>query len=160
MNTTYKHRAAWTRSLLACALVAAALLAANAPATAQAPATGQGPAQDPIKLGLIVPLSGPWARQGEVMRVAAEMAIDHINAAGGIASLGGRPVELVVVDAGDSVERATNAAQRMVAEHPDLVGLTGAYLSSFTLAVSEVTERAELPMLTLSYSDLITGRGG
>jgi branched-chain amino acid transport system substrate-binding protein len=47
----------------------------------------------------------------------------------------------------------------MVAEHPDLVGMTGAYLSSFTLAVSEVTERAELSMLTLSYSDLITGRG-
>jgi branched-chain amino acid transport system substrate-binding protein len=115
-------------------------------------------AQEPIKLGLIVPLSGPWARQGEVMRIGAEMAIDHINAAGGIASLGGREVELVVFDTGDSVERAKNAAQRMVAEEPDLVGITGSYLSSFTLAVSEVTERAELPMLTLSYSDLITGR--
>lgn len=116
-------------------------------------------AQQPVKVGLIVPLSGPWARQGEVMRVGAEMAVDHINAAGGIASLGGRPVELVVFDTGDSVERAKNAAQRMVAEEPDLVGITGSYLSSFTLAVSEVTERAELPMLTLSYSDLITGRG-
>ena len=115
-------------------------------------------AQDPVKLGLIVPLSGPWARQGEVMRVGAEMAIDHINAQGGIASLGGREVELVIFDTGDSVERAKNAAQRMVAEEPDLVGITGSYLSSFTLAVSEVTERAELPMLTLSYSDLITGR--
>jgi branched-chain amino acid transport system substrate-binding protein len=116
-------------------------------------------AQEPVKLGLIVPLSGPWARQGEVMRVGAEMAIDHINAAGGIQSLGGREVELVVFDTGDSVERAKNAAQRMVAQEPDLVGITGSYLSSFTLAVSEVTERAELPMLTLSYSDLITGRG-
>jgi len=115
-------------------------------------------AQEPVKLGLIVPLSGPWARQGEVMRIAAEMAVDHINAAGGIASMGGRPVELVVFDTGDSVERAKNAAQRMVAEEPDLVGITGSYLSSFTLAVSEVTERAELPMLTLSYSDLITSR--
>ncbi|MGD8340147.1 MAG: ABC transporter substrate-binding protein [Gammaproteobacteria bacterium] len=115
-------------------------------------------AQEPVKLGLIVPLSGPWARQGEVMRVGAEMAIDHINEAGGIAALGGREVELVVFDTGASVERAKNAAQRMVAEEPDLVGITGSYLSSFTLAVSEVTERAELPMLTLSYSDLITGR--
>ena len=117
------------------------------------------PAQEPVKLGLIVPLSGPWARQGQVMRIGAEMAIDHINAAGGITALGGRPVELVVFDTGDSVERAKNAAQRMVAGEPDLVGITGSYLSSFTLAVSEVTERAELPMLTLSYSDLITGRG-
>jgi branched-chain amino acid transport system substrate-binding protein len=116
-------------------------------------------AQDTVKLGLIVPLSGPWARQGEVMRIAAEMAVDHINADGGIRSLGGREVELVVFDTGDSVERAKNAAQRMVAEVPDLSGITGSYLSSFTLAVSEVTERAELPMLTLSYSDLITDRG-
>jgi branched-chain amino acid transport system substrate-binding protein len=116
-------------------------------------------AQDTVKLGLIVPLSGPWARQGQVMRVGAQMAVDHINAQGGIAALGGREVELVVFDAGDSVERAKNAAQRMVAEVPDLVGITGSYLSSFTLAVSEVTERAELPMLTLSYSDLITSRG-
>jgi branched-chain amino acid transport system substrate-binding protein len=116
-------------------------------------------AQAPVKIGLIVPLSGPWARQGEVMRIGAEMAVEHINAAGGVGALGGAPLELEVFDTGDSVERAKNAAQRMVAEEPDLVGVTGAYLSSFTLAVSEVTERAELPMLTLSYSDLITGRG-
>jgi branched-chain amino acid transport system substrate-binding protein len=116
-------------------------------------------AQDPVKIGLIVPLSGPWARQGQVKRIGAEMAIEHINAQGGIESLGGAPLELVVFDTGDSVERAKNAAQRMVAQHPDLVGATGSYLSSFTLAVSEVTERAELPLLTLSYSDLITSRG-
>ena len=157
MNTTLKPSARWTRPLLAPALFAAALLGRSAAASAQAPAATSPRA--PVKRGLIVPLSGPWARQGEVMRFGAEMAIDHINAAGGIASLGGRPVELVVFDTGDSVERATNAAQRMVAEHPDLVGVTGSYLSSFTLAVSEVTERAELPQLTLSYSDLITSRG-
>jgi branched-chain amino acid transport system substrate-binding protein len=139
-----KHGRRIARQLLAMALIAA---------------SGVSHAQEPVRLGLIVPLSGAWARQGEVMRVGAEMAVDHINAQGGIASLGGRPVELVVYDTGDSVERAKNAAQRMVAEEPDLVGLTGSYLSSFTLAVSEVTERAELPMLTLSYSDLITGRG-
>ena len=74
-------------------------------------------------------------------------------------SPGGRPLELAVFDAGDSVERAKNAAQRMVADEPDMVGATGAYLSSFTLAVTEVTERARIPMLTLSYSDQITGRG-
>lgn len=122
-------------------------------------ACGAAGAQEPVKVGLIVPLSGPWASQGEVMRIGAEMAVEHINEAGGIEALDGRPLELVVFDTGDSVERANNAAQRMVAEQPDLVGVTGSYLSSFTLAVSEVTERAELPMVTLSYSDLITGRG-
>src|SRR3569832_1852266 len=47
----------------------------------------------------------------------------------------------------------------MVAQEPDLVAASAAYLSSFTLAVTEVTERANLPVLTLSYSDLITDRG-
>ena len=51
------------------------------------------------------------------------------------------------------------AAQRLVAQEPDVVGGTGAWLSSFTLAITEVTERAKLPWLTLSYSDVITERG-
>ena len=89
----------------------------------------------------------------------SKLAVKDINAAGGVAALGGRPLELVVFDTGDSAEKAKNAAQRMVAQHPDLVGVSGAWLSSFTLAVSEVTERAELPMLTFSISDQITDRG-
>src|SRR3954452_10853316 len=112
-----------------------------------------------IKVGLLVPISGMYARPGAVMREGAEMAIDHINAQGGIKSIGGAKLKLVVLDSGDTTEKAKNAAQRMVAQETDLVAASGAYLSSFTLAVTEVTERANLPMLTLSYSDLITDRG-
>ncbi len=112
-----------------------------------------------VKVGLLVPLSGLYARPGAVMRMGAEMAIDHINAAGGVKALGGAKLKLVVLDAGDTTEKAKNAAQRMVSQEPDLVAATGSYLSSFTLAATEVTERAKLPMLTLSYSDLITSRG-
>lgn len=112
-----------------------------------------------VKVGLIAPLSGPWARQGELMLKGAQMAIDDINNAGGIKSMGGAKLRLVTADAGDSTEKAKNAAQRFVASEPDMVGATGAWLSSFTLAVTEVTERAEMPILTLSYSDQITARG-
>ncbi len=112
-----------------------------------------------VKVGLIVPLSGIYARPGQVMRMGAEMGIDHINAQGGIKALGGAKLKLVVIDCGDTTEKAKNAAQRMVAGEPDLVAATGAYLSSFTLAVTEVTERARLPVVTLSYSDLLTERG-
>lgn len=112
-----------------------------------------------VEIGLIAPMSGPWARQGQVMKMAADMAIETINKQGGIKSLGGAKMKLVVFDAGDTVEKAKNAAQRMVADAPQLVGATGAYLSSFTLAVTEVTERAQLPVVTFSYSDLITSRG-
>lgn len=112
-----------------------------------------------VEIGLIAPMSGPWARQGQVMKTAADLAIATINAQGGVRSLGGAKLKLVVFDAGDSVEKAKNAAQRMVAESPNLVAATGAHLSSFTLAVTEVTERAALPVVTFSYSDLITARG-
>src|SRR3984957_9267052 len=112
-----------------------------------------------VKGGMLVPVSGLYARPGTVMREGAEMAVDHINAQGGVKSLGGAKLKLVVLDSGDTTEKAKNAAQRMVAQEPDLVAASGAYLSSFTLAVTEVTERANLPVLTLSYSDLITERG-
>src|ERR671915_30784 len=112
-----------------------------------------------VRVAMIAPMSGPWARQGELMKKGADMAIEDINRSGGIKALGGARMRLLVVDAGDSAEKAKNAAQRLVAQESDVVGATGAWLSSFTLAVTEVTERAELPVLTLSYSDVITGRG-
>ncbi|MAM12326.1 MAG: branched-chain amino acid ABC transporter substrate-binding protein [Rhizobiaceae bacterium] len=131
-------------------------LAASTAAMAGIPALAQ---EKPIQIGLIAPTSGIYARPGTVMKMGAELAVQDVNEAGGISCMNGAPLELVVIDSGDTVEKATNAAQRMVAEYPELVGGTGAYLSSFTLAVTEVTERANLPMLTLSYSDLITDRG-
>ena len=134
------------------ALAAAAIAMSAGGAQAQS-------SEPPIQIGLLAPMSGIYARPGAVMKMGAEMAIKDVNDAGGIACMGGAPLQLISIDSGDSVEKATNAAQRMVAEYPDLVGGTGAYLSSFTLAVSEVTERASLPLLTLSYSDQITSRG-
>ena len=112
-----------------------------------------------VVFAMISPLSGPWAREGELQRGGADMAIDDINAAGGIKALGGARVRLLQFDAGDSAEKAKDAAQRMVAQNPEVVGGFGAWLSTFTLAVTEVTERAGIPWFTQSYSDLITGRG-
>jgi branched-chain amino acid transport system substrate-binding protein len=144
------QRLRWfTSSMLAVPAVIAA--AATDPAAAQ-----QG---KEVEIALVVPLSGPWARQGVLERMGAEMAIDDINKSGGIKSLGGAKMKLIVSDTGDSAEKAKNAAQRLVAQNSNVVGGIGAWLSSFTLAVTEVTERAELPWLTLSYSDVITGRG-
>src|SRR6202050_2945557 len=126
------------------------------------PAIGRNAAQaqaKTVKIASIAPLSGPWARQGQLLRMGSDMAADDINSNGGIQSLGGAKIEIVYADAGDSTEKAKNAAQRLLSDNPDLVGGTGAWLSSFTLAVTEVTERASLPWLTLSYSDAITDRG-
>jgi branched-chain amino acid transport system substrate-binding protein len=103
-----------------------------------------------VKIAMLVPLSGPWARQGILEQMGGRMAVDDIS---------GAKLKLIEYDAQDSAEKAKDAAQRMVAQEPDLVGGFGCWLSTFTLAATEVTERADLPWLTLSYSDLITGRG-
>jgi len=113
----------------------------------------------PVKIAMIVPLSGPWARQGILEQMGARMAIEDINNAGGIKSMGGARLQLLEYDTGDSAEKAKDAAQRMLAQESDVVGGFGCWLSTFTLAVTEVTERAQMPWLTLSYSDLITSRG-
>jgi branched-chain amino acid transport system substrate-binding protein len=131
--------------------VGAASLVVGGRAVAQQP--------KPVKIGVIVPLSGAWARQGQLVKMGAETAVAEINAEGGIKALGGAKLELVSLDAGDTPEKAKNAAQRLIAQEPEVVGGMGSWLSSFTLAVTEVTERAELPWFTLSYADSITGRG-
>jgi branched-chain amino acid transport system substrate-binding protein len=122
---------------------------------------GRARAQAPkeVEIAMLVPLSGPWARQGILEKMGANLAIDDVNSSGGIKAMGGAKLKLIELDTQDSAEKAKDAAQRMIAQNPNLVGGFGCWLSTFTLAVTEVTERAQLPWLTLSYSDLITGRG-
>ncbi len=135
------------RSLLATG--AAAMI--GGPAWAAAPKT--------VEMALVVPLSGPWARDGLLEREGAEMAIDDVNKRGGIKALGGAKMKLIIADAGDTPEKAKDAAQRVIAQNPALVAGMGCWLSSLTLAATEVSERAHLPWLTLSYADSITARG-
>jgi branched-chain amino acid transport system substrate-binding protein len=115
-------------------------------------------AAEDLKIALVAPLSGRWARQGQLKKMGADMAIAEINAAGGIKSLGGAKIVLREADAGDSVEKAVSAAQRVLSREKISAGI-GSWLSSFTLGVTEVAERLEVPWFTLSYADSITERG-
>ena len=118
----------------------------------------RAPAAEELKIALVAPLSGRWARQGQLKKMGAEMAIAEVNAAGGIKALGGARIVLREADAGDSVEKAVSAAQRALGREKISAGI-GAWLSSFTLGVTEVAERLEVPWFTLSYADSITERG-
>lgn len=116
------------------------------------------PAVDDVKIALVAPLSGRWARQGQLKKMGAEMAIEEINSQGGIKALGGAKIVLREADAGDSVEKAVSAAQRVLTREKISAGI-GSWLSSFTLGVTEVAERLQVPWLSLSYADSITERG-
>jgi branched-chain amino acid transport system substrate-binding protein len=124
------------------------------------PVAGPAPAgaADDFKIALVVPLSGRWARQGQLKKMGAEMAIEEINSQGGIKALGGAKIVLREADAGDSVEKAVSAAQRILTREKISAGI-GSWLSSFTLGVTEVAERLQVPWLSLSYADSITERG-
>ena len=135
------------------AIILAVLVAAP---TLLVPVAAQ--AAEDVKIALVAPLSGRWARQGQLKKMGAEMAIAEINAQGGIKALGGAKLVLREADAGDSVEKAVSAAQRALTREKISAGI-GAWLSSFTLGVTEVAERLEIPWFTLSYADSITERG-
>ena len=113
-----------------------AVLVAAPPLLAPVVAT----AADDFKIALVAPLSGRWARQGQLKKMGAEMAIAEINAQGGIKALGGAKLVLREADAGDSVEKAVSAAQR-------------------ALSREKISAGIEVPWFTLSYADSITERG-
>ncbi len=111
-----------------------------------------------VNIGVIQPLSGANAQFGVNCRNGIELVADEINAAGGIKALGGAKINLVVSDATSNPAIAAAVAQRLIAEN-DLTAVIGAYASSLTLAISEVTARADIPFVTQSFADEITGRG-
>jgi branched-chain amino acid transport system substrate-binding protein len=115
-------------------------------------------AQSTIDIGVIGPFSGPWADHGKLMRVGAEMAIEDINKAGGIKSMGGAKLSMIAADTGPSVETTTSATQRLLSQNK-LAAFVCCFLSSFSLAASEIGERQQVPMLTFSYSDQLVRRG-
>src|SRR5258707_6598323 len=86
--------------------------------------TRRARAQNPkeIKIALVVPLSGPWARQGILEQMGAEMAIEDANKAGGVKALGGAKLKLVLYDTAYTAEKARNAAHRLVAADPHRIG--------------------------------------
>ncbi|MBO0750578.1 MAG: ABC transporter substrate-binding protein [Bradyrhizobiaceae bacterium] len=112
----------------------------------------------PVNVGVIFPLSGANAQFGINSRNGIQFAADDINAAGGIKALGGAKINLVVADATSTPTAAATAAQRLITQN-DVTAILGAFASSLTIAISEVSERRDIPLLTMSFADQITGRG-
>jgi branched-chain amino acid transport system substrate-binding protein len=111
-----------------------------------------------VNVGVIMPLSGPNAQFGINSKNGVELVADEINKAGGIAELGGAKINLVVADATSTPTTAGTTAQRLITQQ-EMTAVLGAFASSLTIAISEVTERRDIPLLTMSFADQITGRG-
>jgi len=103
-------------------------------------------AAEPIKIGGLFPLTGPLAPYGKEIVKGFKMAIEQINAAGGVL---GRPLEPVIRDTATSPDVGRDAAKKMI-ELDGVVAIVGALASGVTLAVATVTIANHVPLISPS----------
>jgi branched-chain amino acid transport system substrate-binding protein len=112
-----------------------------------------------VLIGNILPLSGPVAPIGKVGRDIREMAVEEINRAGGIRSMGGARISMVYADSRGDPRVAMTEAERLI-NLEKVVCITGAFQSAVTYPSTEVAERYGVPYLVpVSVRDAITERG-
>lgn len=123
---------------------------------AVAVASGFAQQVEPVKIGVIQPLSGPVAASGNYVRMGAEIARDWINARGGVL---GRPIQLVIEDNKSDPKEAASAAEKLIVRDK-VPAIMGAWGSSMTLAVMPKLEEYGEPMVVeTSSAASITKKG-
>jgi len=96
-------------------------------------------AKDTLKIGLMCPLTGSWASEGQDMKQILELLADQVNNAGGLL---GKNVDIVVGDDGGDPRTAALAAQRLATQ--DVAGVIGTYGSSITEASQNIYAAAKI----------------
>ena len=128
-------------------------------------ATGAA-AQQPVKIGVIYPLSGNSASAGNYSKMAIEVGADVINngnaelakimpiaKGGGLSGLGGAKIQLIFADNQGTPAAGQNQALRLITEEK-VAALIGAYQSGITVTASAIAERHGIPFLNGEF-----GRG-
>ena len=112
-------------------------------------------AETPIKFGLCNPLTGTYAQLGKNEQIGCELAIEQINAKGGIL---GRPVSLVVEDSTSADTGAAVQKARKLIERDHVNFLLGNVNSAMALAIGQVSnELRTLHIVTGGHTDAVTG---
>jgi len=106
--------------------------------------SGTAGAAAPIKVGHFASLTGDTATFGQSTDRGIRMAIDEINAQGGVL---GRPLELISEDDRSITEEARTAAQKLL-QRDEVVALLGEVASSRSLAAAPEAQRAAIPMIS------------
>jgi len=111
-----------------------------------------------IKIASLHPLSGSSAADGQQMDNGAKLAVEAVNAAGGIASMGGAKLELLSADSKGAPEVGQSEAQRLIQE--GAVAIVGTYQSAVSQNVAAVAERNKVPfVIDVSSADTILAQG-
>jgi branched-chain amino acid transport system substrate-binding protein len=111
-------------------------------------------AQQPIRLALVVPNTGPFAVLGTSQQQGATLAVEEINAKGGI---NGRKIELVVEDTSASPTTAVTALRRALGGKP--VAVLGPIIGTQVLAMSPEIQKEGAPFLVIPGTVKVTQIG-
>jgi len=129
------------------------------------------PITESLKIGLTVPLSGPYSNEGRDQQRGLELAVQHLNGTGdggllntmqpsALQSNGvlGRPVEYVVVDTETRASVAESVARQLVNEQ-GVSMLVGGSSSGVAIAIQSVcAELGAIHMSALAHSNDVTGK--
>jgi branched-chain amino acid transport system substrate-binding protein len=113
-------------------------------------------AQESVKVGIVLPVTGDKAKFGEIEKKSFELALDELNAAGGI---NGKKLEFVFEDDTGRPDVARSAAEKLITKDK-VVMLGGGYGSSETFAIAGVAQQNQMPFLVnTGADDKITNQG-
>lgn len=136
----------------------AALTAGLGAAGVIALATLHGPdarAAEDVKVGILLPLSGSVAPIGQNNRRGHELAVEEINAAGGIQSLGG--AKLVMIDGDTQGNPNVGIQETEKLAQQGVVAIFGAYQSNVTFPTTQIAEKLQVPFIDpVAIADNIT----
>ncbi len=98
----------------------------------------------PWKVGSILSVTGPAAFLGEDMKAGAELAIDEINAKGGI---DGRKIDWIFYDAESQTQKALSSTRRLLSQDKVDIIVGGGNMSGIAIAMQQLTEKAGVPFV-------------
>jgi branched-chain amino acid transport system substrate-binding protein len=109
-----------------------------------------------VKVGVVLPLTGAEAKFGEIEKRSFDMALEEINAQGGIK---GEPLELIVEDDTGRPDVGRSVVEKLITKDK-VVMVGGGYSSSVTYAVAGVCQQNKMPFLVnTGAADNITSSG-
>jgi branched-chain amino acid transport system substrate-binding protein len=112
-----------------------------------------------VKVGVLFPMSGDLADKGRDSSNGVILAIEEVNASGGVASLGGAKLEPIMGDSQGHPDIGSQETERLI-QKDGVVAIIGAYQSSVTKPATTVAERLETPFIVgIAIADVITERG-
>jgi branched-chain amino acid transport system substrate-binding protein len=112
----------------------------------------RGRAAEPVNIGGLYPVTGSFAQIGQGCVNAAKLAVQMVNDAGGVKSLGGAKLNLIISDVQSDTTVTRTETDRLISGYK-LSAIHGCFASALTLIASEVAERAKIPLLTGSSTD-------